>query len=97
MDTPNDVSGQGPSHQSFFRIPPNFSLWTHLGQRYWGGLLCGIGLGMFVAKFLQDFNMWENSPGVGFVAICLIGGGSGLALRATRHAMLQEVKQRMKS
>ncbi len=92
MDTAKEVSVRTEERPSFFSWPASFALWSGVGQRFWGGLLSGVGLGMFVAKFLQDFSMW-NAPWVGFVAISMIGGGSGLALRAARHSMLQEANR----
>jgi hypothetical protein len=88
MQTPQEPSNR----PSFFSVPPNVKLWAHLGVRYWAGLFSGIGLGLFFAKFLQDANMWDHSPGVGFVAICLIGGGTGFALRSARQSLLRESK-----
>lgn len=93
MESSKEAPDRKQDRPSFFGRPASFALWSGVGQRFWGGLLCGIGLGMFVAKFLQDWNAWSSSW-VGFAAICMIGGGAGLALRAVRALQLKENQAR---
>jgi hypothetical protein len=63
-----------------------------MGQRFWGGVLFGIGLGLFVAKFLQELELWKYAL-VGFIAIALIGGGLGIAVQAARRTLQREKNQ----
>lgn len=92
MNDSKEISSLQQDRPSFFGRPASFVLWSNLGQKFWGGLLSGIGLGMFVTKFLQDLDMW-NSSWVGFAAISMLGGGTGLALRAARSEMLQDANR----
>jgi hypothetical protein len=55
-----------------------------VGARFWGGLLAGIGIGLFVAKSLEEFGVFKL-VWVGFAAIALVGGGLGIAVRAVRR------------
>jgi hypothetical protein len=69
---------------SFFSVPPNFFLWARVGARFWGGLLAGIGSGLFLAKSLEELGVFKL-VWVGFVAIALVGGGLGIAFKAVRR------------
>ena len=69
---------------SFFGMPPNSFLLAGLGARFWGGLLAGIGIGLFVAKSLDELGIFKL-VWVGFVAVALIGTGQGIAFKAVRR------------
>jgi hypothetical protein len=64
-------------------------MWSQLGWTFWGGVLFGLGLGLFVAKFLQELEIWRFAW-VGFIAIVLVGIGPGLAWRAVRRKLQAE-------
>ena len=63
-----------------------------MGQTFWGGMLFGLGLGLFVAKFLQELELWKFAL-VGFIAIVLVGGGLGVAMQAVRGSLQAEKDQ----
>ena len=84
MDNQREPQSLRANRPSFFSLPPNFFLWARVGSRFWGGLLAGIGIGLFVAKSLEEFGVFKL-VWVGFVAIALVGGGLGIAVRAVRR------------
>jgi hypothetical protein len=92
MDNQLDKAALPPVRPSFFGPPANWHLWSRMGQRFWGGVLFGIGLGLFVAKFLQELELWKYAL-VGFIAIALIGGGLGIAVQAARRTLQREKNQ----
>ena len=82
-----------PSHPSdrpsFFGLPDTIQLWAGMGPTFWGGVLFGLGLGLFVAKFLQELELWRFAL-VGFIAIVLVGSGFGIAMQAVRRSVHRE-------
>ena len=62
---------------------------------FWGGLLGGIGLGLFFAKFLEDLELWKWAL-VGFIACALVGIGPGIAMGEVRRKLQQEKDQPQK-
>ena len=78
-----------PSHPSdrpsFLGLPDSVRVWSQMGPSFWGGVLFGIGLGLFAAKFLQELEIWRFAL-VGFIAIVLVGSGLGIAMRAARRS-----------
>jgi hypothetical protein len=84
MDHPHETTASLPDKPSFFGRPESFHWWGRLGPKYLGGLLAGIGLGLFVASWLMDLGVM-NTAWTGFAAIVLIGGGQGFALQAARR------------
>ena len=85
MDNQQDKSAPPPDRPSFFGIPPSFLLWARMGATFWGGLLAGLGIGLFVAKFLLDLEVFRT-VWVGFIAIALVGIGMGIAVQAVRRS-----------
>jgi predicted lipid-binding transport protein (Tim44 family) len=82
MDSQENASSP-PDRPSFFGLPASLYLWARVGGRFWGGLLAGLGLGLFAAKFLDDVQAFRT-VWVGFIAIVLVGMGLGIAVRAAR-------------
>ena len=83
MDTQEKPSP--PDRPSFFGRPASFQLWAGVGATFWGGLLAGLGFGLFVAKFLDDLEVFRT-VWVGFLAIVLVGIGPGIAFQAVRRS-----------
>jgi hypothetical protein len=74
-----------PDRPSFFDIPASFHLWARVGPTFWGGLLAGLGIGLFVAKSLEELGVFKM-VWVGFMAVALVGGGLGIAVQAVRRS-----------
>jgi hypothetical protein len=91
MDTQQEKLGlpPNPDRPSFFGLPTSFFLWARVGPRFWGGLLAGLGLGLFVASWLEELGFWKT-PWVGFIAIVLVGFGLGSAVTSARRSLERE-------
>jgi hypothetical protein len=85
MDSQQEKTSRPPDRPSFLSLPANFFLWARVGARFWGGLLAGLGLGLFAAKFLDDLEVFRT-VWVGFIAIVFVGAGLGIALQAVRRS-----------
>ena len=86
MASQHENASPQPKPPSFFGVPESVHLWARVGARFWGGLLAGVGLGLFAAKFLEDGALFKN-VWVGFIAIVLVGGGLGIAMQAARRSL----------
>jgi predicted lipid-binding transport protein (Tim44 family) len=84
MDSQQEKPSPPPERPSFFGLPASWHLWAGVGPTFWGGLLAGLGLGLFVAAWLADLGV-QKTVWVGFIAIVLVGIGPGIALRAVRR------------
>jgi hypothetical protein len=56
-----------------------------VGAPFWGGVLAGLGIGLFVAKFLEELEVFRM-VWVGFIAIALVGIGMGIAVQTVRRS-----------
>ena len=84
MDRHQENLHPQPYRPSFFGLPASFFLWARVGAPYWGGLLAGLGLGLLVARILEE----SGVPRMGWLvllATVLIGIGQGIAIRAVRR------------
>ncbi len=89
MDNQQGKPGSLPDKPSFFGRPESFHMWARMGFRFWGGVLFGIGLGLFVASWLMELEVMKT-VWTGFSPIVLIGLGLGMAVRAARREWLAE-------
>ena len=92
MNSEQVEPSHAPDRPSFFGLPESIHLWLRMGQTFWGGVLFGLGLGLFVAKFLQELELWRFAL-VGFIAIVLVGSGLGIAMQAVRRSLQPEKNQ----
>jgi hypothetical protein len=74
---------------SFLGRPTSFHLWARVGPTFWGGLVSGLGLGLFAAKFLEELGFWRTAW-VGFIAIVLVGLGPAIAIPSVRRSLERE-------
>jgi hypothetical protein len=89
MDHLHEKPAARPDKPSFFGRPESFHWWARTGPKFWGGLLAGVGLGLFVASWLTELGVMKT-VWTGFIAIVLIGIGQGVALRVARREWLAE-------
>jgi high-affinity Fe2+/Pb2+ permease len=92
MDSQQENLSPPADRPSFFSLPPNFFLWARLGPTFWGGVLFGVGLGLFIAAWLAELGL-QKSVWLGFLAIIMVGGGLGVAIRAARRNLQWEKDQ----
>ena len=85
MDSHQEKPTPPPDRASFFGPPASFLLWARVGATFWGGVLAGLGVGLFVAKFLQELEVFRT-VWVGFIAVALVGIGMGVGFRAVRRS-----------
>ena len=85
MDSQQEKPTPPPDRPSFFGLPAGFRLWARVGATFWGGLLAGLGIGLFVAKFLEELEVFRT-VWVGFIAIALVGIGLGIAVQTVRRS-----------
>ena len=91
MDSQQEKPGlpPGPHRPSFFGLPTSFRLWARVGPRFWGGVVAGLGLGLFAAAFLEELGFWRTAW-VGFIAIVLVAIGPAIALASVRRSLERE-------
>jgi hypothetical protein len=85
MPSQQENPGPPPERPSFFGVPESLRLWARVGSTFWGGLLAGLGLGLFVAAALEELGVFKT-VWVGFAAVVLLGIGQGMAWRAVRRS-----------
>jgi hypothetical protein len=87
MNNQQENASPAPERPSFFGVPPRLRYMSH--ALFWGGVLFGAGLGVFLAAILSGFeviklepNQWNHWFSVLVLAFVLIG--QALAQRAVR-------------
>ena len=85
MDSEQEKLTPLPDRPSFLGLPAGFYLWARVGATFWGGVLAGLGFGLFLAKILEDLEVFRT-VWVGLIAIVLVGLGPGIALQAVRRS-----------
>ena len=85
MDSQQENLNPPPERPSFFGLPASFHLWARVGATFWGGLLAGLGIGLFVARILEELEV-QRTVWLGLIAIVLVAIGPAIALRAVRRS-----------
>jgi membrane protein DedA with SNARE-associated domain len=85
MDSQQEKPTPPPDRPSFFGLPASFHLWARVGATFWGGVLAGLGIGLFVAKVLEELEVFRT-VWVGLIAIVLVAIGPAIALRTVRRS-----------
>src|SRR5262245_60999634 len=63
MNSQKENAGAAPPERpSFFSIPPRMRFWGQVGARFWGGVLIGVGVGIFLAGILAEFEVINLGP-----------------------------------
>ena len=84
MDSQQEKPDPPPDRPSFFGLPASWHLWARVGPTFWGGLLAGLGLGLLVARVLEELEV-RKTVWVGVLGIVLVAIGQVIALRAVRN------------
>jgi hypothetical protein len=85
MDSQQENLNHPPDRPSFFGLPASFHLWARVGATFWGGLLAGLGIGLFVARILEELEV-QRTVWLGLIAIVLVAIGPAIALQAVRRS-----------
>jgi hypothetical protein len=55
MDNQLETADRQPKKRGFFDRPAGVDFWLSVGGRFWGGLLIGLGIGLFLgASLIKD-------------------------------------------
>jgi hypothetical protein len=86
MEPQQDNPSPSSERPSFFSVPPRLRFWGQVGQQFWAGGVCGIGIGLVLAAILVDLELitlehdvWPLWLALGFWLV-----GTMLAQRAVR-------------
>ncbi|HLJ91925.1 MAG TPA: hypothetical protein VKU02_01900 [Gemmataceae bacterium] len=77
-----------PSNRSrFFGFPVSWRGWSGMGQRFWAGVLMGIGLGLLLGAALLEQNLMavDRKAWVSVTGIVLAFLGLTIARRAVKR------------
>jgi hypothetical protein len=85
MDSQQEGLSPPPDRPSFFGLPASLRLWARVGATFWGGLLSGIGIGLFTAKILEELEV-PRRAWLGLLAVVLVAIGQAIALQAVRRS-----------
>jgi F0F1-type ATP synthase assembly protein I len=92
MNSQQEKTNLLPNRPSFFGLPTSWYLWSRVGARFWGGVLAGLGLGLFVARILAELEIptmvWLRG-----IAIVLLVIGPIIALASVRRSLQSEKDQ----
>jgi hypothetical protein len=89
MNSQQEKAGPPSDRPSFFGLPAGLRLWAQVGLTFWGGVLCGLGIGLLVAAVLAELEL-QRTVWVGVIGIVLAGIGQIIALRAVRASCQPE-------
>ena len=89
MNSQQEKAGPPSDRPSFFGLPAGLRLWSQVGPMFWGGVLCGLGIGLLVAAVLAELEL-PRTVWVGVIGIALAGMGQVIALRAVRRSRQAE-------
>jgi len=87
MDKQLETTDRQPKRRGFFDRPASFDFWLSVGGRFWGGLLVGLGWGLWTGVWLiKDELVPANSMFWVVAWLGLFFIGLNIALRAVRRS-----------
>jgi hypothetical protein len=87
MDKQLETTDPQPKKRGFFDRPASFDFWMSVGGRFWGGLLVGLGFGLFTgAMLIKDELIPLNSMFWVITWLVLFFIGLNIAQRSVRRS-----------
>jgi hypothetical protein len=87
MDKQVETSDHHPKKRGFFDRPASFDFWMSVGGRFWGGLLVGLGFGLFTGAMLIKDELIPLSSMFWVIAwLALFFIGLNIALRSVNRS-----------
>lgn len=92
MDNQQEKAQPQSDRPSFFGLPPHWRVWSQLGGRFWGGVLCGVGIGFCVAAALVELELttFQLTPRVALIVMVFGSIGQLIAFRAVGRTKQSE-------
>jgi hypothetical protein len=87
MDKQLETSDRQPKRRGFFDRPAGVDFLMNVGGRFWGGLLIGIGFGLFIGAMLVKDELIPLDSGLWVIAwLVLYSIGLVITNRAVRRS-----------
>jgi hypothetical protein len=67
MDNQLETTDRQPKRRGFFDRPASVDFWLSVGGRFWGGLLIGLGFGLFTGAMLIKDELIPLNSGFWFI------------------------------
>jgi glucose uptake protein GlcU len=92
MDSQQEKTKPPSDRPSFFGLPANRRVWSHVGGQFWGGMLIGVGIGFLIAAVLVELELMtlQLTPRVAVIVIAFWGIGQIITFRAVRGTRQSE-------
>jgi hypothetical protein len=87
MDKESETTDPQSKRRGFFDRPASVDFWLSVGGRFWGGLLIGLGFGLFMGAALVKDELVSLDSGLWVVAwLVLYSIGLVITHRAVRRS-----------
>jgi hypothetical protein len=87
MDKQSETTDCQPKRRGFFDRPAGVDFWMNVGGRFWGGLLIGIGFGLFIGAMLVKDELVPLNSALWVISwLVLYSIGLAITQRAVRRS-----------